>query len=83
MFVHIQKEIAQKSCFAQILRINCAKLLYFEILLQLFLQVLVHSYDDHDDGVEYNVPFMADFRLPHVGQHCVALSRPAGFHAED
>jgi hypothetical protein len=46
-------------------------------------QIVVHSDNDHDDGVEHNVPLVAHVRVPDVGEHRVAVPRPALLHAED
>lgn len=46
-------------------------------------QVIVYSDDDYDDGLEHNVPFVADVRVPDVGQHGLAVPQPALIHAQD
>lgn len=47
------------------------------------LQVIIHSDDDNNDGMEHNVPFVGNVRVLDVGQRRMALPGPALVHAED
>lgn len=46
-------------------------------------QIIVHSDNDHNDGVEHYVPLVAHIRTANVGERGLAVPGPALLHAED